>query len=948
MRVRTMNFKTLVKNKLLCEQTPTNFLKLIEKGYIIFDKKDIKKILRTYDTTAVKELGYGKKQRFKKGHKKLTEIKGLIQKYFCRGIDIELFDEMACMRNCYIVKGAQYFSKTKTKTNLYIARIIISELTCTMKGGGRETTSFTIDPGHMLIFMHYKNGPTFEFNWKAGEKNTSFLDIPFTTTTKTGVPNHLNTVIMQAVHFTNLIENQHDVIDVHSDMEDMGVEEIDNWFCLDPTKKGRFCLKNKTDILDYIKKRIRRCIGFENNEYQVKFFDDFCFSRKTTHVVKNVMKFRNKYKKRYNRNTQFYNARIVTRGEYKKNIDDEKISLEKFDMIIFNIDHESSKEHDGAEISTEDGSNYIEIPFILKGFPKPPVNIPILHNYSCYLDTLLVALFLYPTVLDDYMLNAKLTTINNHKNRTIAMKIQSPLQEIVKLMRGQKEELKKVAKLRNKIRTILHDDVVNTEQNDLGEIFMILLAGFGVDNMIQKVGILKTSDLHTSNDQLLINNGFLSDNDNGHQSLKWVQIKAKSKQDKKHVTYNENTSAPVLILRTDFLKNLKNGVIIPSHHLNKIEDVRTDNNSILREGFSRFVKCKSIEIENAEFFAFNIQRDPEDDKNQQIRVIIEEYILGLKLTAVVAHKASANGTKFKNSGHFVCITRPLNGGSWLYYDNMLHPKAKFLPAVPKSFETKAFLLIYSKCSREELYHKKKSPIKKEDEKNIDGVFANDSDEYMDFDDDDDGECKLTITYKSMSRLDKKGYLNNEVINSYMMLLNKRANNKNSNYYFFNSFFRIALMGDNEFNQSYKFEDHPYTPINVQGFIGKKKTLFNFDKVFIPSNVRKNHWTLTVIDLNEHQIEYFDSLNGDIAENFSKRLQEYIQHHATLCKRKCKKKWKIVHQKQIPQQANKYDCGVFLCKYADYLSDNLDLRFDQSDISYFRRRIAFEIINRKID
>ena len=44
----------------------------------------------------------------------------------------------------------------------------------------------------------------------------------------------------------------------------------------------------------------------------------------------------------------------------------------------------------------------------------------------------------------------------------------------------------------------------------------------------------------------------------------------------------------------------------------------------------------------------------------------------------------------------------------------------------------------------------------------------------------------------------------------------------------------------------------------------------------------------------------------------------------------------------PIQKHGNDCGVFMCKFADYLSGNLELRFEAGDMPYFRDRMALEL------
>jgi hypothetical protein len=50
----------------------------------------------------------------------------------------------------------------------------------------------------------------------------------------------------------------------------------------------------------------------------------------------------------------------------------------------------------------------------------------------------------------------------------------------------------------------------------------------------------------------------------------------------------------------------------------------------------------------------------------------------------------------------------------------------------------------------------------------------------------------------------------------------------------------------------------------------------------------------------------------------------------------------------PQQQNVYDCGVFMCKFADYLARDLPLTFSQRNIPFFRKQMALQIVQASMD
>lgn len=51
--------------------------------------------------------------------------------------------------------------------------------------------------------------------------------------------------------------------------------------------------------------------------------------------------------------------------------------------------------------------------------------------------------------------------------------------------------------------------------------------------------------------------------------------------------------------------------------------------------------------------------------------------------------------------------------------------------------------------------------------------------------------------------------------------------------------------------------------------------------------------------------------------------------------------------ETPQQFNGYDCGLFTILFADFLSENLPLSFDQQHIPTFRTKICGSIMEGKL-
>ena len=71
-------------------------------------------------------------------------------------------------------------------------------------------------------------------------------------------------------------------------------------------------------------------------------------------------------------------------------------------------------------------------------------------------------------------------------------------------------------------------------------------------------------------------------------------------------------------------------------------------------------------------------------------------------------------------------------------------------------------------------------------------------------------------------------------------------------------------------------------------------------------------------------------------------------HKNGCELPEKEKWVLDYTPHdIPTQNNDYDCGVFVCMFADFLSQGLELNFHQAHIPHCRQRIALSIMKGEI-
>ncbi|KAL0488418.1 hypothetical protein AKO1_015601 [Acrasis kona] len=201
---------------------------------------------------------------------------------------------------------------------------------------------------------------------------------------------------------------------------------------------------------------------------------------------------------------------------------------------------------------------------------------------------------------------------------------------------------------------------------------------------------------------------------------------------------------------------------------------------------------------------------------------------------------------------------------------------------------------------------------------------------------------IDMKRSDLACLRRTEWLNDEVINFYLGLCIERCDNSLvpvPKCHFFTTFFYTKLVEKGSYNYA-----------NVRRWT-KKVDLFSKDKVIIPIHLGV-HWTCAVINLRDSRFEYYDSMGGvERGKQVLKDLQKYIQDE---CKDKKNKVlntggWEmyVPDRYSIPQQENSHDCGVFACKFADFLSRDLDLSFKQSDMAYFRNRMACEIMDKRI-
>lgn len=161
---------------------------------------------------------------------------------------------------------------------------------------------------------------------------------------------------------------------------------------------------------------------------------------------------------------------------------------------------------------------------------------------------------------------------------------------------------------------------------------------------------------------------------------------------------------------------------------------------------------------------------------------------------------------------------------------------------------------------------------------------------------------INITRKDIQSLKGLNWLNDEIINFYMNLV--ATNAKGLNAYPFTTFFYPKLIKEGYNNALKRWT--------------RKVDIFSYDLLLVPVHLGL-HWTLAIVDFKQKEVRYYDSMNGYNNECL-KALCNYLkQEH--LDKKKSEfdlNEWNAYHVRDIPQQMNGSDCGMFACKFADWL------------------------------
>ncbi|XP_056282997.1 sentrin-specific protease 2 isoform X1 [Pseudoliparis swirei] len=202
--------------------------------------------------------------------------------------------------------------------------------------------------------------------------------------------------------------------------------------------------------------------------------------------------------------------------------------------------------------------------------------------------------------------------------------------------------------------------------------------------------------------------------------------------------------------------------------------------------------------------------------------------------------------------------------------------------------------------------------------------------------------KLRITQRDLATVQEGGWINDEVINFYLSLVMERCSSEAAGLkiYSFSTFFFPKLRGGG---------GGPAGGYPAVKRWTKAVDLFLYDLVLVPLHLGV-HWAMAVIDFKSRTVMSYDSM-GQRHDDVCSLLLLYLkeEHRSKRGRELDSPKWTVgsLRATEIPQQRNGSDCGIFVCKYADYIAKGRPLTFKQCHMPLFRKLMIWEILNQKL-
>ncbi|MCP4273336.1 MAG: hypothetical protein GY781_15495 [Gammaproteobacteria bacterium] len=196
--------------------------------------------------------------------------------------------------------------------------------------------------------------------------------------------------------------------------------------------------------------------------------------------------------------------------------------------------------------------------------------------------------------------------------------------------------------------------------------------------------------------------------------------------------------------------------------------------------------------------------------------------------------------------------------------------------------------------------------------------------------------RLDLRRWDFQTLNAKVYINDRIIDEYLRLIQERNE------------------VDLSLPEVFAGRTHRYTMMEVHG-LRYALNLYDDDLrskeliLFPIHNDQLFHWSLVAVETSSKTVNYFDSLPRQrIHSRAPRTVKKYMEMHYE--DRGEKVSFRIKRRVDAPLQENGYDCGVFLCQYAERVAKRCPLNFSQNDLDLAcaRERMTQELLGGRIN
>ncbi len=185
-----------------------------------------------------------------------------------------------------------------------------------------------------------------------------------------------------------------------------------------------------------------------------------------------------------------------------------------------------------------------------------------------------------------------------------------------------------------------------------------------------------------------------------------------------------------------------------------------------------------------------------------------------------------------------------------------------------------------------------------------------------------------------------GWLNSDVIEYYLELIEERSMARRPKVHAFSTHFLSLLRSGKITN-----EDKGWT---------KSRNVFNYELILIPVHSKGgNHWSLMAFNSKKNTLSNYDSMyKPSKDEDVNSDMSLVIGYLGSEYQSRMKRKFPEIHRvrcslDRVPQQANSSDCGIFTCMFAEHLSRSRPFTFTQDLMPYFRLKMAAELLDKAL-